>query len=80
MPRSSRYQPTVRKDGFDHDAMNRARKLFLSSKHKNDIHFCLIVYPNHGGMLADARDPDDINEWMDTWSRYRCVLRKEQGP
>lgn len=61
------YQPTVRKDGFDHDAMNRARRLFLSSKHKNDIHFCLIVYPNHGGMLADAHDPDDeiIHEWMD---------------
>ena len=29
------YQPTVRKDGFDHDAMNRARRLFLSSLDRN---------------------------------------------
>jgi hypothetical protein len=51
------YQPGIRKDGFNHDYMNRARRLYMSSKHKSDVNFCLIVYPK------GATDKD-INEWL----------------
>ena len=51
------YSPATRNDGFKHDYMNRARRLYLSSKHKSDINFCLIVNP---------KNPDkEINEWLD---------------
>ncbi|MCX6896692.1 MAG: hypothetical protein NTZ16_14620 [Verrucomicrobia bacterium] len=50
------YPATIRDDGFKHDYMNRARRLYLSSQHKSDVNFCLIVYP---------RKPDkEINEWI----------------
>jgi hypothetical protein len=60
------YQPSIRDDGFNHDYMNRARRLYLSSKHKKDINFCLIVYPKHGNLILDPRDPGckTINEWI----------------
>lgn len=60
------YTPSIRDDGFNHDYMNRARRLYLSSKHKNDINFCLIVYPKHGKLILDPEDPGDeiINEWI----------------
>jgi hypothetical protein len=51
------YSNTVRDDGFKHDYMNRARRLYLSSKHKSDIHFCLIINPRHSG--------SEINEFLD---------------
>jgi len=41
------YSPGMRADGFDHDHMNRARRLYLSSRRKRDINFCLIVNPRH---------------------------------
>lgn len=50
------YPATIRNDGFNHDHMNRARRLYLSSRFKQDLNFCLIVSPGH---------PDkDINEWL----------------
>jgi len=51
------YSPTTRSDGFKHDYMNRARRLYLSSKRKGDIHFCLIVNPKN--------QDKEINEWLD---------------
>jgi hypothetical protein len=46
----------------DYDVMNRARRLYLSSQHKRDVNFCLIVYPKRG---EDPRNPDkDSNEWV----------------
>lgn len=56
------YSPSLRSDGFEHDNMNLARRLFLSSKHKNDLHFCLIVYPGPrgNGQSHDA----EIGEWI----------------
>jgi len=50
------YPATIRNDGFNHDHMNRARRLYLSSRFKQDLNFCLIVSPGH---------PDkDIDEWL----------------
>ncbi len=51
------YSNTIRDDGFKHDYMNRARRLYLSSKHKSDINFCLIINPKH----SDS----EINEFLD---------------
>ena len=51
------YSNTVRSDGFKHDYMNRARRLYLSSTHKRDINFCLIVYPKYS--------ETEINEFLD---------------
>jgi len=61
------YQPGIRADGFNHDYMNRARRLYLSSKHKSDVNFCLIVYPKHGTMIIDPLDPGckPVNEWVE---------------
>jgi hypothetical protein len=57
------YSQGIRNDGFKHDYMNRARRLYLSSKHKKDVNFCLIVSP---GRAADPKNPDrEINEWID---------------
>ena len=51
------YSPGLRNDGFNHDYMNRARRLYLSSKRKGDVNFCLIVNPKH---------PDkEIGEWLE---------------
>ena len=56
------YPATIRDDGFNHDYMNRARRLYLSSKRKKDLNFCLIVTP---GGHADRNNPDkEINEWL----------------
>jgi hypothetical protein len=41
------YSPGIRADGFNHDHMNRARRLYLSSRRKRDVGFCLIVGPKH---------------------------------
>ncbi len=56
------YQEGRRSDGFNHDYMNRARRLYLTSEHKSDVKFCLIVNPRRN---ADPHNPDkDINEWI----------------
>ncbi len=40
--------------------MNRARRLFLSSSHSNDLNFCLILSPGSEYMNGvDPRDPQD---------------------
>ena len=50
------YSPGIRADGFNHDHMNRARRLYLSSRRKREVNFCLIVNPKH---------PDsEINEFV----------------
>jgi hypothetical protein len=41
------YSPGIRADGFNHDHMNRARRLYLSSQRKREVNFCLIVNPRH---------------------------------
>ncbi len=52
------YRPGVASDRFDHDKMSIGRRLCLSSRHKADINFCLIIYPCDGaewrGTVADA--------------------------
>ncbi len=42
------YRPGVAADGFDHDKMNIGRRLYLASRHKADVNFCLIIYPCDG--------------------------------
>jgi len=59
------YRPGVAADGFDHDKMNIGRRLYLRSRRKADINFCLIVYPRDGAewkatvadAVACAREP-----------------------
>ncbi len=41
------YPPGMRADGFNHDHMNRARRLYLSSQRQRDVNFCLIVNAKH---------------------------------
>ncbi len=56
------YPATIRNDGFDHDKMNRARRLYLASKYKRGLNFCLIISPRGH---ADKNNPDkEINEWL----------------
>lgn len=51
------YWKGARGDGFEHDNVNRARRLYLESMHKRDINFWLIVYPR--------QNEDEIREWLD---------------
>lgn len=51
------YWKGLRKDGFEHDYMNRARRLYLTSKHKRDINFCLIGNPK--------QTESEFREWLD---------------
>jgi hypothetical protein len=62
------YSPGRRADGFNHDAMNRARRLYLSSRRKGDVNFCLIVNPKH----PDA----EISEFLEMMQEpsYQTVM------
>lgn len=51
------YWKGRREDGFEHDYMNRARRLYLTSKHKHDINFCLIGNSN--------QTEHEFREWLD---------------
>lgn len=53
--------PDIRDDGFRHDKMIRARDLYLSSKHKDDVKFCMLDSPGHAYQLnkTDPRNPND---------------------
>jgi len=56
------YPEGIRNDGFNHGYMNRARRLYLTSQHKSDVNFCLIVNP---GRHTDPHNMDtEINEWL----------------
>ena len=44
------YWKGARGDGFEHDHLNRARRLYLQSMRKCDINFCLIVYLRQNGV------------------------------
>lgn len=51
------YWKGARGDGFEHDHLNRARRLYLQSMRKRDINFCLIVYLR--------QNEEEIREWVD---------------
>jgi len=51
------YWKGIRDDGFEHDYMNRARRLYLTSKHKRGINFCLIGNPK--------QTESEVREWLD---------------
>ncbi len=55
------HYPDVREDGFRHDKMIRARELYLASKHKDDVKFCMLDSPGHAYLLnkTDPRNPND---------------------
>jgi hypothetical protein len=50
------YREGIRNDGFNHGYMNRARRLYLTSQHKSDVNFCLIVNPRR---TTDPRNMDN---------------------
>jgi hypothetical protein len=51
------YWKGGRADGFEHDYMNRARRLYLKSNHMRDINFCLIG--------NSQQTESEFREWLD---------------